>query len=72
MLRKDGVVSGSQLREPGANFFVARLSRAQARVPERDAGVPDEAVPLRPLHRASAKRVAKFLLGERDQPFQIR
>jgi hypothetical protein len=36
-----GVTASGQLTEPGTNFFAARFSRAQAGIPQRNAGVPD-------------------------------
>src|ERR1019366_2631621 len=70
MLRDERVASGGQLREPGAGFFVARLSRAQPRIADRDAGIAHKPSPLRALYGAAAKDFAKFFFGERDQPFQ--
>src|ERR1039458_3451253 len=66
MLRDEGVASGGQLREPGADFFVARLSRARPRVADRDAGIAHKPSPLRALYGAAAKDLAKFFFGERD------
>src|SRR6202043_1957500 len=42
------------------------------RISECNAGVPHKAPPLRPLYGAAAKHSTKFLLGERDQPLQVR
>src|ERR1700675_4323946 len=72
MLGNDCVVRGGKLRKPGANFLVTWLSRAQPGIPHRDAGVSDEAFPLRALYRTAAKYFAKLFFGERDQPFQVR
>ena len=72
MLREDCVPGRSQFRKPRADFSVARLAGAQAGISNRNARIAHQAAPLRALHRASAKHVAEFLFGERDQPFQVR
>src|SRR5258708_1576438 len=72
MFRDDRIVCSGQLLESGANFFVARLSRAQTRVSESNARVPNQAPPFRAFYRAAAKCFAKFYFRERDQPFELR
>ena len=72
VLGEDCVARRGQFRKARADFRVARLARAQPGISDRDARVAHQPAPLRALHGASAKHFAKFLFGERDQPFQVR
>ena len=69
---KIGVLRTSQFREPRADLRVSRFVGTEAGIPQRHAGIPDQASPLCALHRTSPEYFAKVFLGERDQPFQVR
>ena len=66
------IAGRSQFRKPRADFRVARLALAQAGISNRDARIAHQAAPLCAFHGASAKHVAEFLFGEREQPLQFR
>jgi len=50
----------------------ARILELLQRLSQRNACVPHQSAPLRPLHRAAAKLFSKFLLAHYRQPLQTR
>jgi hypothetical protein len=71
MFSEEHIVARRKLREPRAYLRVTRLIRPQAGVSDGNAGIAQEPAPLGSLHRAAAKRGAKFFDAERNQPFQL-